>query len=203
MTTAPPTPADLERADHLNRLAWTLILLAFAAPYLTTWTGFNPDGLGADFARTFVSFVLLFLIAWLLARGRGVVARAKALVVAEFDVVWRSTDGASTWTDVTPSFASGSTIYDLKYDNGIFVIVGGRTGAAIAARSEDGANWTVVEPGIAQTILKVGWVPNFGSVGEAVVWKLVEPPRPALVQAPQQHQTGRVRPQNADSTNGR
>jgi len=81
MSTAPPTPADLERADHLNRMAWTLILLAFAAPYVTTWTGFNPDGLGADFARTFVTFVLLFLIAWLLARGRGVVARAKALVV--------------------------------------------------------------------------------------------------------------------------
>ena len=60
---------------------WTLVLLAFAAPYAATWMGLNPDGVGADFSRTFVSFVLLFLIAWVLARARGIVSRAKAMVV--------------------------------------------------------------------------------------------------------------------------
>jgi hypothetical protein len=81
MTTASPTPAELERADRLNRVAWMLVLLAFAAPYAATWMGLNPAGVGADFSRTFVSFVLLFLIAWVLVRARGIVARAKALVV--------------------------------------------------------------------------------------------------------------------------
>jgi hypothetical protein len=81
MTSASPTPADLERADRLNRIAWMLVLLAFVAPHAATWMGLNPEGIGADFARTFTSFVLLFLIAWVLARARDVVGRAKALVV--------------------------------------------------------------------------------------------------------------------------
>jgi heme A synthase len=57
-----------------------LILLGFVGPYAATWMGLNPEGIGADFSRTFTSFVLLFLIAWVLTRARGLVARAKALV---------------------------------------------------------------------------------------------------------------------------
>lgn len=79
--TAAPTAADSARAHHLNRIGWALVGVAFLAPYVATWTGFNPAGVGADLSRTFVTFVLLFLIAWVLARARGIVTRARGLVV--------------------------------------------------------------------------------------------------------------------------
>ena len=81
MTTSDPTSAELERANRLHLIGWALVAIAFVVPYAATWTGFNPAGVGADLSRTFVTFVLLFLIAWVLARNKRIVARARGLVV--------------------------------------------------------------------------------------------------------------------------
>lgn len=77
------TPNDeLALTKRWNYLGAGLIALAFIGPSLATLAGLgNAFSVGEDIARTFGSLAGLMLIAWLVARKMGDLAKAKARVV--------------------------------------------------------------------------------------------------------------------------
>lgn len=69
-------------AKYLNYSGAGLIALAFIGPSLATFAGLgNAFSVGEDIARTLGSLLFLMLIAWLVVRKMGDLAKAKARVV--------------------------------------------------------------------------------------------------------------------------
>lgn len=73
---------ELDLTKRWNYLGAGLIALAFIGPSLATLSGLgNAFSVGEDIARTFGSLAGLMLVAWLVARKMGDLAKAKARVV--------------------------------------------------------------------------------------------------------------------------